>query len=328
MRRPPIRIERYSTGIADRWNRFVSTAKNGTFLFLRSYMDYHRDRFDDHSLVVSRGSDLIAVLPANDAGSGTIVSHQGLTYGGLVVQPDATLRDVLGGLRECLIHLQQEGFARLVLKRLPRHFSRYPDDEIDYALFLLGSRLLRRDCALVLPCESRVPFRKSRRHEVALAMRQGVQYVEEQDLGRFWQEILIPRLDERYGKQPVHTLEEITRLAGGHPGSIRQFSAYLEDKILAGATIYETPEVAHAQYIAVSRAGQEVGALDGLIGWLIGERYAQKPYFDFGTSSLDDGKGINQGLLFWKEGFGARSSIHEVHEIEIAGHGRLDPLLT
>ncbi len=40
-------IERYERSRAGEWNSFVGSARNATFLFNRSYMDYHADRFED-----------------------------------------------------------------------------------------------------------------------------------------------------------------------------------------------------------------------------------------------------------------------------------------
>ena len=45
-------IKRYDKNTdREAWNAFVALSKNGTFLFDRSYMDYHSDRFKDHSLM-------------------------------------------------------------------------------------------------------------------------------------------------------------------------------------------------------------------------------------------------------------------------------------
>ena len=45
-------IKRYTADNADEWNQFVAHSKNGTFLFDRSYMDYHADRFEDYSFMI------------------------------------------------------------------------------------------------------------------------------------------------------------------------------------------------------------------------------------------------------------------------------------
>ena len=46
-----IRIEKYSGEKEDIWNRFNQESKNSLFMFDRKYMDYHSDRFKDHSLM-------------------------------------------------------------------------------------------------------------------------------------------------------------------------------------------------------------------------------------------------------------------------------------
>ena len=61
-----ISICRYTQDKHSEWDDFVKVSKNGTFLFLRAYMDYHSDRFHDHSLMFhNEKGKLIAVLPAN-----------------------------------------------------------------------------------------------------------------------------------------------------------------------------------------------------------------------------------------------------------------------
>lgn len=79
-----IEIHRYTAAYHRDWNDFVSESSNGTFLFLREYMEYHADRFTDYSLLVYDGNKLLALLPANRSGD-VLYSHAGLTYGGLIV---------------------------------------------------------------------------------------------------------------------------------------------------------------------------------------------------------------------------------------------------
>ena len=80
-------VRRYSSEYFELWNAFISIAKNATFLFHRDFMEYHSDRFQDFSLLVFEGEKLMSVLPANRVGD-TVFSHQGLTYGGLVLDDD------------------------------------------------------------------------------------------------------------------------------------------------------------------------------------------------------------------------------------------------
>jgi hypothetical protein len=72
-------IQRYTPALRDTWDAFISASRNGTFLLQRGFMDYHADRFTDHSLLFFRDEKLIALLPAEER-EGTLTSHGGLTY--------------------------------------------------------------------------------------------------------------------------------------------------------------------------------------------------------------------------------------------------------
>ena len=76
-----MKVVRYEASMAGRWDEFVGKSKNGTFLLRRPYMDYHADRFEDHSLVLcTYGCEWLSFLPANKAASRLSI-HDCLTYG-------------------------------------------------------------------------------------------------------------------------------------------------------------------------------------------------------------------------------------------------------
>ena len=319
-------VERYTIGRKLEWDRFVSTAKNATFLFSRDYMDYHRDRFADHSLMVFSDQVLVAVLPANLHANGALISHEGLTYGGLVVSRAAKLADVLAAFYVVLRYLSQNQIPKLLYKRIPGFYRTLPGDEVAYALFLLEARLYRRDCSTAISQADPLPFRKGHKHLIKKATTLGVCIVQETTFQPFWEQVLSPQLAARHGTKPVHTLEEITLLASRFPEQIKQFSAYCGDEIVAGTTIYETPTVAHAQYGAVTDRGRLMGAQAYLFSSLIG-RYKEKRYFDFGISNENEGRTLNHGLLDWKEGFGARCYAHDFYEIATGNYPKLESVL-
>jgi hypothetical protein len=206
-------------------------------------------------------------------------------------------------------------------------YNTLPDDEVDYALFLLGAQLRRRDCALVINQADRLPFRRGRKGRIHKARRQKLRLVQETSFASFWEQILVPRLGKRYQVKPTHSVEEISLLAARFPQNIKQFSAYCGDELVAGTTIYETQTVAHAQYIAASEHGRKLDALDFLFGWLIEERYATKKHFDLGICNEEEGRALNYGLLDWKEGFGARCYVHDFYELCSEDYSKLEPVL-
>ena len=90
--------------------------------------------------------------------------------------------------------------------------------------------------------------------------------------------------------------------------------AYLGDEALGGTLVFECGRVVHTQYISASPRGKELGALDLVFSWLINERYAEKPYLDFGKSTEDQGSYLNSNLIHQKEGFGGRGVCYDIYE--------------
>src|SRR5438270_7744382 len=120
------------------WDAFVARSKNGTFLFQRDYMDYHADRFPDASLLAIDDEGTVrALLPATRRGH-EIVSHEGLTYGGFVIDARMTVETMLEVFEATLSHLREAGIARLLYKAVPHIYHRSPSEEDLYALYHYG----------------------------------------------------------------------------------------------------------------------------------------------------------------------------------------------
>ena len=157
-------VVRYDESRKDEWNAFVATSKNGTFLFDRGYMDYHSDRFTDCSLMFYKHGKLLAMLPANWlTEEGTVQSHGGLTYGGLIVPPDMIAVDALEVFSCAIDWMKRElGAHRWLYKPIPYIYSSLPAEEDLYALFRSGGKLFisnRPD-----PYTSYAPITKIRLH--------------------------------------------------------------------------------------------------------------------------------------------------------------------
>lgn len=305
-----IRLERYRPGQAEEWNAFVRASKNGTFLLDRGFMDYHADRFEDHSLLLRHeDGTTVALLPANQSGA-DLHSHAGLTYGGLVLGDRTGAGLALTMLEAVRRYLQAAGLERLYYRTIPWIYHRHPAEEDRYALFRMDATLIRRDVLSVVPCGERLPYQDRRRRGARKATRLGVQVAETQEYGPFW-ELLAENLLRRHGVRPVHSLEEIILLRNRFPGNIRLFEARVEGQGCAGCVVFDTGRVAHVQYISANDQGRANHALDALFDHLLARVYPAVPYFDFGISNEDGGRTLNIGLVEQKEGFGARTVVHD-----------------
>lgn len=313
------KVVRYCPLKSGAWNSFVSSSKNATFLFHRDFMEYHQDRFEDFSLMVYKNEKLVALLPANKV-EDELHSHQGLTYGGLVLPKNIRFENVLKCFEMLLGFLHEQNIHTLYLKELPTIYHQIPAEEIAYLIFILNGKLVRKDTLSVIGLQNKLPFSKSRLEGIKRTNNHGLSIRNDDDFKTFWKKILKPNLSKKHDANPVHSLEEILYLKEKFPKNIKQFNVYHGNKIVAGATIFETKTVAHCQYISGNDDKNSLGSLDGLHDYLINTVYTNKRYFDFGISNENDGRNINAGLQFWKEGFGARTMTQDFYKIDTKNH--------
>ena len=290
-------------------------------------MEYHSDRFQDFSLLIfDEKNTLKAILPANRV-EDVLHSHQGLTYGGIVIHEKTKLSDFISIAKSILEFLNAQQFQKINFKEIPTIYNQIPSDELQYLMFLMQGNLIRRDVLSVVDLKTNFSFSRDRKNGIKRGVKNDIIVKEESNFELFWNEILTPNLEAKHQAKPVHSLEEIQYLYSKFPKNIRQFNVYQNDKIVAGTTIFETDLVSHSQYISGNSDKNELGSLDFLHDYLISNVFKDKKYFDFGISNENQGQNINQGLLFWKEGFGARTIVQNFYEIETKNYTLLENVL-
>jgi hypothetical protein len=193
-------------------------------------------------------------------------------------------------------------------------------------LFKTKAELIRTDMLSVLDLNYK-SYSSSRKEGVKRGLKSKLKVEESNSFDLFWNSILIPNLKSRHNVQPVHSLEEISLLKSRFPNNIRQFNVFYNNEIVGGTTIFENEHVAHCQYISGNKNKNKLGSLDFLHHFLIEKVFIDKRYFDFGTSNIRAGQHINEGLQFWKEGFGARSITQRFYKIDSENYNLLDYVL-
>ena len=306
-------IKPYSPEMKSEWDAFVGASKNGLFLFFRDYMDYHHDRFEDYSIVVYRQNKLYALLPANISHD-VLYTHQGLTFGGLIVNEHFTAADSIIVFKLINTYLRNEGIRKVVYKAIPWLYHQQPAEEDLYAIYrTTNAKLVARDISTAIQLDMPLAYNEMRNRGIKKALHHGIMVEESNRWTDFW-EVLTANLQTKYHVSPVHSLSEIRMLKARFPNNIRLFTAQLNNKVLGGTVVYEYGNVAHTQYISASLEGKKLHALDLLLDKLIHEVYQDKTWFDFGKSTEQQGTILNEGLIFQKESFGGRAVCYDWYE--------------
>lgn len=311
-----LNLSRYEVKNASAWDAFVDQARNSHFFFKRGYMDYHAERFSDHSLILTRDGNIEALFPANVNGN-IVYSHQGLTFGGLIVGDQGQAK-VCEAIKLIASYYAKNGTHSIIYKCIPHIFHRQPAEEDLYVLHHLGAQLVRRDLSSVISLQNARRYTKGKLENLRRANDVGLKVRRDKDLREFMS-LLHETLRSRHNTKPTHTLEEMERLAKVFPENIRLYSVCDEKELLAGALVFVNRSVVHTQYLANSENGRKVGALDLVIDWLMTTEFKTSQWFSFGISTTDEGKNLNLGLLHHKEAFGARGVVHDFYRMDITG---------
>jgi hypothetical protein len=262
-------------------------------------MEYHRDRFEDFSLLVfDDKNELVAILPANVVGN-IIYSHQGLTYGGIYFLSKLEINLLFKIVNTITDFLKKHEINTLVLKNQPSLYLTHGNHGLDFVLSqYFKNQLIKREMNFMIDYSKTIMISKSKFKHYKKISKLGLKIIEETNLSQFWEKVLIPCLQTKYNTKPLHSIEEITKLKSKFPSNIVQFSVYFNDEILAGITLFMSKNGVKSQYGATTENGKKYRALDFLFISLI-EKFRLEKYhfFDMGTASEENEIGYNLGLV-------------------------------
>lgn len=306
-------IIKYTADKKKEWDSFVTKAKNTHFIFYRDYMEYHSDRFVDFSLMIYDGNKLISLFPANIKEK-IIYSHGGLTFGGFITDNSMNTPLMLKVFDEFVNFCKKDGIKEINYKCIPYTYHLIPAEEDRYALFINNAFLYRRDVSSTVFLNKPFKYYKGRKWSINKGKNNSINIIESEDYELFWR-VLEKNLADKYKNKPVHNVDEIIKLHSLFKENIKLFVAEYNKKIEAGVVLYINKEIVHCQYMSSTEKGKELCAIDFLIDQLIHNYKNDKLYFDFGISNEQEGRYLNEGLIQFKEGFGARSVCHDFYKI-------------
>ena len=313
-----IEIERYTDDKLSIWNQFNKQSKNYLFMFDRNYMDYHKDRFRDHSLMFYDEGKLLALLPMSEHDD-MLISHGGLTYGGFISDTKMKQHTMMDCFEALINYSKENGFKTIRYKCIPHIYHKQPSEEDRFALFANNANLQTVDVSTVINLSSPLKMPKGRKAQISRAKREGVLIEEHAGSEDFQTFINLENavLTEHHGVRAVHTGEELKLLHDRLPENIHLFASMKDGKMIAGTVVYEYDEVVHTQYMAANDEARLIGALDFAVATVIEKYKASKKWLDFGISTEHGKIYLNEGLCSQKEGFGGRTDVYEIWELNL-----------
>ncbi|WP_152090767.1 GNAT family N-acetyltransferase [Azospira sp. I09] len=315
-----LKIRPFTSNDIEVWDKFCSEAIQATILHTRRYLSYHGDRFSDRSLILESNERLVGLFPAAESPHNcqTIISHPGITYGGLLHKGELHGENSREALQLVMQHYKSTNYINLIYKAIPPIYHRRPSQDDLYSLDTFGSRLIRRDLSCTIDLSNRGNPSHRRVRGLKNAERHGISILEgNRYLPDLWA-ILTKNLESRHSAYPTHSITEIELLANRFPNHIKCICGATEGVIVGGIVLYISPTCHHAQYITSSPEGNAVSVLDKIFSFAISNAKSQGArWFDFGISTEDNGRVLNNGLYQFKSEFGGGGTVHDFYELDL-----------
>ncbi len=322
-----IKISKYISAYEDKWDEFVLCKSiNGTFLQTRRFLNYHpQDRFEDASIIIMNGTNIIGLVPGNrkiEENESTFFSHQGSTFGGIILSPVSYNISYLEAIMPALDdYFRKEGYSKIIMKSTSSLFSSRDMSLLDYEYYRFGYNQYN-EIAFYLKCDN-IPedgismMSSSRRRDYKYSLKNNlrIERLTTDEQIRLFYHILEENL-RKFETTPIHTAEELIEFKNKRlSDEVRFYGVYSEDVLVAGSMLFAFGhKVLHTQYLACLPEYNRKFAMNFMDYNLI-MIAKQEGYeaFSFGTSTGNHGKDLNIGLALYKEGFGCEYSVNRTY---------------
>lgn len=279
------------------WDSLVKESPYATFQHQRDYIEYHKTRWIDASFFLKKGEELIAAIPGNSK-ENQLYSHQGLSFGGVLWRKGLSMEEKVTYIEDLPSLLSQAGFSSFHWKEVPSLFC-------DERHIPMPNALLKKvNKGYFIPNDLDLNSIRKKRRLLKKAEKAALAITWDDDLAKFWQEIVQPIFREKFGSKPVHSLQEILQLKAHFPQHIQLVTVYQEKTLLGGIVLFCQGQWWHTQYTCGSSEGLLMGAIDLLMWQILNSAQNQGKTVSLGTA-LDDQGHFKASLAEWKKSWGA-----------------------
>ena len=319
----------YSGQYKDAWDDFVQNRScNGNIFHEQQFLTYHRDRFEDASILIfdRQGGRILAVIPAalkRGDSKIAIVSHPGSSYGAVVFAEGIKLRllkDVLNTAIEYYYKTYNTDYMQLTLQEEFHTTNSF--EELVFLLWHRGFKIESKEASCVKDLSDALPASYGK------TIKQYIKSKKDQRLGISHDVVDAPaeietcygliaeNLKNKYSKSPVHSLEELIDLKSRYGERVTVFGSTFENRIIATVIVFVLDRyTVHDFYTSLDYEFGQMKPLFGLFDFIF-NYYQQRGYkfFNFGISTRK--YWIKWGILEFKEQFGTRILTRDIWKLD------------
>lgn len=326
-----LNIQEYSKEYEEKWDYFIlNTSTNGTFLHTRNFLNYHKKRFIDRSLMIlNEKHQIISVIPAceiNEETNKIFFSHKGSTFGGIIIGHEY---DSIEYIQQIILllenYLKENQFSKIILRNTSDIFCKRDTKTLDYFLYKEGYSFYSELSFYIdlNGCSKDISanFTVGKRRDYHTALKSGLTFSKiDSQIGieEFYQ--LLQKNLIKFNKKPVHTLEELIEFKEHRLKEYVDFyGVFYNEKLISGSMVFKFDNRCfHTQYLAMDYDYSKLFPMIFLNYNLIRTAFEENfRYFSFGISTEQNGKELNWGLAKFKEGFGSIHSINQTYYKEL-----------
>lgn len=239
-----ISIRKYQPEDQTQWDAFVQTSNNGTLFSMRDFLNYHIDRnFEDHSLIIEKNSNIIALFPASvikENKKQILFSHPGASFGGFILNR-ISYSDSEAVIQAFERYCRQLEFNSTFFVPAPSVYSEYCDDTFEYALSWRHFQIAENYISSIIEIEENLEtqlaaiYRNKNRSQTYFQ-----NIIDENQIRLEWNtdfDSFYPILVEnkkKHDSKPTHTLEELIKLQRIFPDHFHLLMMYKGDQAVGG----------------------------------------------------------------------------------------------
>lgn len=231
-----------------------------------------------------------------------VSSHSGTVFGGLRTL-DSSPEGIQNSYKSIIDFLTDEIGATQLEIRLPPELV-YPESAVHaWSLWSLGMRIETSYLGRAINLHTNTTPNRLRKRSLLRARRAGVSVGQRERLSQEIYGVLWENRVSRHGVEPLHTLDDLSRIEELIPDLCRVFTATHDGHICAGGILFVDRKYVALQYLFRSRCAEGTASQDAVVAAIVDGFQGEHEWLLLGTSTepMHQHQLVNQGLDAYKQ---------------------------